>query len=88
METVYREIEGMRKELEATGETGEIMRKMCLQIMDQVRTSCSRLIHFSEPHATHFSIIRHHLQVERAFKLNREGTGGNGGGGFVTIEEF
>lgn len=61
METVYRDIEGMRKELEATGETGEIMRKMCLQIMDQ---------------------------VERAFKLHREGTGGNGGGGFVTIEEF
>lgn len=61
METVYRDIEGMRKELEATGETGEIMRKMCLQIMDQ---------------------------VERAFKLHREGTGGSGGGGFVTIEEF
>lgn len=61
METVYRDIEGMRNELEATGETGEIMRKMCLQIMDQ---------------------------VERAFKLHREGTGGSGGGGFVTIEEF
>eukprot|EP00980_Cylindrotheca_fusiformis_P022960 scaffold9951_cov146-Cylindrotheca_fusiformis.AAC.4 len=62
METVYRDMEGMRKELEATGETGEIMRKMCLQIMDQ---------------------------VERAFKLHREGTGGgSGGGGFVTIEEY
>ena len=36
METVYREMDGMRKELEATGETGELMRKMCLQIMDQL----------------------------------------------------
>lgn len=61
METVYRDIEGMRKEFEATGDLGETMRKMCLQIMDQ---------------------------VERAFKLHREGTGGSGGGGFVTIEEF
>lgn len=36
METVYREMDGMRKELEATRETGELMRKMCLQIMDQL----------------------------------------------------
>jgi transcription initiation factor TFIIH subunit 1 len=35
METVYREMEGMRRTLEQT-ETGEIMRKMCLQIMDQL----------------------------------------------------
>ena len=35
METVYREMEGIRKGLETT-ETGEIMRKMCLQIMDQL----------------------------------------------------
>lgn len=35
METVYREMEGIRKGLEQT-ETGEIMRKMCLQIMDQL----------------------------------------------------
>lgn len=61
MEIVYQDIEGMRKELKATGETGEIMRKMCLQISNQ---------------------------VERAFKLHKEGTGGSGGGGFVTIEEF
>jgi transcription initiation factor TFIIH subunit 1 len=61
METVYREMDGMRKELESTGEKGEIMRKMCLQIMDQ---------------------------LDWAFKLNREGTGVGGGGGFVTIEDF
>lgn len=36
METVYREMDGLRKELEATGETGELMRKMYLQIMDQL----------------------------------------------------
>jgi transcription initiation factor TFIIH subunit 1 len=36
METVYREMDGMRKELESTGETGETMCKMCLQIMDQL----------------------------------------------------
>lgn len=59
METVYQDIERMRKELAATGETGDIMRKMCLQISNQ---------------------------VERAFKLHKEGTGGSGGGGFVTIE--
>jgi transcription initiation factor TFIIH subunit 1 len=35
METVYREMEGMRKELPQT-ETGEMMRKMCLPIMDQL----------------------------------------------------
>jgi transcription initiation factor TFIIH subunit 1 len=36
METVYREMDEMRKEQEATGRTGETMRKMCLQIMDQL----------------------------------------------------
>jgi len=36
METVYREMDDMRKEQEATGTTGETMRKMCLQIMDQL----------------------------------------------------
>jgi hypothetical protein len=36
METVYREIEEIRKELEATGETGTLMRKMFLQIMEQL----------------------------------------------------
>lgn len=36
METVYREIEEIRKELEATGETGVLMRKMYLQIMEQL----------------------------------------------------
>jgi transcription initiation factor TFIIH subunit 1 len=36
METVYREIEEIRKELEATGETGTLMRKMYLQIMEQL----------------------------------------------------
>lgn len=36
METVYREMEGIRKELEATGETGTLMRKMYLQIMEQL----------------------------------------------------
>ena len=36
MEAVYREIEEIRKELEATGETGTLMRKMYLQIMEQL----------------------------------------------------
>jgi transcription initiation factor TFIIH subunit 1 len=35
METVYREMEGMRKDLPQT-ENGEMMRKMCLPIMDQL----------------------------------------------------
>ena len=35
METVYREMESMRKELEMT-DIGNTMRKMCLQIMDQL----------------------------------------------------
>jgi transcription initiation factor TFIIH subunit 1 len=42
METVYREMEGMRRTLEQT-ETGEIMRKMCLQIMDQL--DCAFKLH-------------------------------------------
>ena len=36
METVYREMNDMRNEVTATGEAGETMRKMCLQIMDQL----------------------------------------------------
>jgi len=36
METVYREMEEIRKELETTGETGTLMRKMYLQIMEQL----------------------------------------------------
>eukprot|EP00934_Nitzschia_sp_Nitz4_P005824 Nitzschia sp. Nitz4//scaffold11_size288233//200855//202792//NITZ4_000798-RA/size288233-processed-gene-0.238-mRNA-1//-1//CDS//3329534146//5814//frame0 len=36
METVYREMDGMRKELEDSGETGGLMRTMYLQIMDQL----------------------------------------------------
>jgi len=61
METFYREMEGMRKDFPQT-ETGELMRKMCLPIMDQ---------------------------LDWAFKLHREGTGGAGrGGGFVTVEEL
>jgi len=36
MEHVYREMEEMRQGLDATGETGETTRKMCLQIMDQL----------------------------------------------------
>ncbi|CAB9503541.1 transcription factor IIH subunit 1 [Seminavis robusta] len=59
METFYREMEEMRKNFPQT-ETGELQRKMCLPIMDQ---------------------------LDWAFKLHREGTGG-GGSGFVTIEEF
>ena len=60
MESFYREMEVMRKEFPQT-ETGELMRKMCLPIMDQ---------------------------LDWAFKLDREGTGGaGGGGGFVTVEE-
>lgn len=35
LEAVYREMEGMRKELPQT-ETGEVMRKMCIPIMDQL----------------------------------------------------
>jgi transcription initiation factor TFIIH subunit 1 len=35
METFYREMEGMRRDLPQT-ETGEMMRKMCLPIMDQL----------------------------------------------------
>jgi transcription initiation factor TFIIH subunit 1 len=35
MESFYREMEGMRKELSQTS-TGELMRKMCLPIMDQL----------------------------------------------------
>jgi transcription initiation factor TFIIH subunit 1 len=61
MESFYREMEAMRKEFPQT-ETGELMRKMCLPIMDQ---------------------------LDWAFKLDREGTGGAGrGGGFVTVEEL
>uniref|UniRef100_A0A7S4RRM8 BSD domain-containing protein n=1 Tax=Ditylum brightwellii TaxID=49249 RepID=A0A7S4RRM8_9STRA len=58
MEAVYREMEVMRKELPQS-ETGEIMRKMCLPIMDQ---------------------------LDCAFQLHRDGSGG--GGGFVTVEEI
>jgi len=58
MEDVYREMEVMRKELPQS-ETGEIMRKMCLPIMDQ---------------------------LDWAFQLHREGSGG--GTGFVTVEEL
>lgn len=60
METFYREMEGMRKEFPHT-ETGEMMRKMCLPIMDQ---------------------------LDWAFQLHREGSGGGGTGGFVTVEEI
>lgn len=61
MESFYREMEAMRKEFPQT-ETGELMRKMCLPIMDQ---------------------------LDWAFKLDREGTGGAGrGGGFVAVEEL
>jgi hypothetical protein len=35
LEAVYREMEQMRKELPQT-EMGEVMRKMCLPIMDQL----------------------------------------------------
>ena len=38
METFYREMEGMRRDLPQT-ETGEIMRKMCLPIMDQLNSA-------------------------------------------------
>ena len=58
MANFYREMEGMRRDLPQT-ETGEMMRKMCLPIMDQ---------------------------LDWAFKLHREGSGG-GGGGFVDVEE-
>ena len=59
MEGVYREMEEMRKELPQT-ESGEVMRKMCLPVMDQ---------------------------LDWAFKIHRDGSGG-GGGGFVTVEEI
>ncbi|KAL7581028.1 hypothetical protein ACA910_005834 [Epithemia clementina (nom. ined.)] len=58
MASFYREMEGMRRDLPQTA-TGEMMRKMCLPIMDQ---------------------------LDWAFKLHREGSGG-GGGGFVDVEE-
>ncbi|ACI65551.1 predicted protein [Phaeodactylum tricornutum CCAP 1055/1] len=60
MESFYREMESMRRELPQT-ETGEMMRKMCLPIMDQ---------------------------LDWAFKLHREGSGGGVGGGFVAVEEI
>eukprot|EP00549_Striatella_unipunctata_P009442 CAMPEP_0118724480 /NCGR_PEP_ID=MMETSP0800-20121206/32599_1 /TAXON_ID=210618 ORGANISM="Striatella unipunctata, Strain CCMP2910" /NCGR_SAMPLE_ID=MMETSP0800 /ASSEMBLY_ACC=CAM_ASM_000638 /LENGTH=233 /DNA_ID=CAMNT_0006633055 /DNA_START=42 /DNA_END=740 /DNA_ORIENTATION=+ len=56
MEGVYREMEEMRKEFPQS-ETGEIMRKMCLPIMDQ---------------------------LDWAFQVHRDESGG--GGGFVTVE--
>ena len=58
LEAVYREMETMRKELPQT-EAGEMMRKMCLPIMDQ---------------------------LDWAFQLHREGSGG--GGGFVVVEDL
>jgi transcription initiation factor TFIIH subunit 1 len=61
MEKLYRELEEMRKMFPPT-ETGELQRKMCLPIMEQ---------------------------LDWAFKLHREGTGGGSrGGGFVTVEEL
>jgi transcription initiation factor TFIIH subunit 1 len=60
LDTLYREMDTMRKGLAQT-ETDEMMRKMCLPIMDQ---------------------------LDWAFKLYREGSGGGSGGGFVTVEEL
>jgi transcription initiation factor TFIIH subunit 1 len=60
MDTLYREMDSMRKALTQT-ETDEMMRKMCLPIMDQ---------------------------LDWAFKLYREGSGGGSSGGFVTVEEL
>lgn len=56
MESFYREMEEMRRNLPQTSD-GELMRKMCLPLM---------------------------RQLDWAFKLYREGTGG-GGGGFVAV---
>lgn len=56
LEAVYREMEAMRKDLPQT-EAGEMMRKMCLPIMDQ---------------------------LDCAFQLHRDKSGG--AGGFVSIE--
>ena len=60
MDTLYREMDAMRKAL-SQSETDEMMRKMCLPIMDQ---------------------------LDWAFKLYREGSGGGSSGGFVTVEEL